>query len=200
MTTASRRLGLGRLVGGLLLVVVGVLWLIEEFTDLDLPWTTLLPLILIVIGLALMYGSATGPHTGLVALGIVVTVIVVLSSAADVLFDVPFSGGVGDNAVTPIALEDEYRWAVGSMTVDLTDAALDGREIQVSVGLGELIVIVPNGAVVQVSAAAGIGEVIVFGETQSGISPEVNPPPPAGSPAIVITARVGIGKVEVRRG
>lgn len=200
MTTETRRLGLGRLVGGLLLVVIGVLWLIEEFTDLDLPWTTLLPLILIVIGLALMYGSATRPHTGLVALGIVVTVIVVLSSAADVLFDVPFSGGVGDKAVTPTALEDEYRWAVGSMTVDLTDAALDGREIQVSVGLGELIVIVPNGAVVQVSAAAGIGEVTVFGETQSGISPEVNPPPPVGSPAIVITARVGIGKVEVKRG
>lgn len=200
MTTAPRRLGLGRLVGGLLLVVVGVLWMIEEFTDADLPWTTLLPLILIVIGLALIYGAATGPHTGLVTLGIVVTVIVVLSSAADVLFDVPFSGGVGDKAVTPTALEDEYRWAVGSMTVDLTSAQLDGQEIELSVGLGELIVIVPNGAAVQISAAAGIGEVIVFGETQSGVSPEVITPPPSGSPELVITARVGIGKVEVKRG
>lgn len=200
MTTAPRRLGLGRLVGGLLLVVVGVLWMVEEFTDLDLPWTTLLPLILIVIGLAAMYGAATGPHTGLVTLGIVVTVIVVLSSAADVLFDVPFSGGVGDKTVAPVTLEDEYRWAVGSMTVDLTDAEFEGRTIEVSVGLGELIVIVPGGAAVEVSAAAGIGEVIVFGETQSGVSPEVVTSPPAGSASLVITARVGIGKVEVKRG
>jgi len=200
MTTAPRRIGLGRLVGGLLLVVVGALWLIEEFTDLDLPWTTLLPLILIVIGLALMYGADTGPHTGLVTLGVIVTVVVVLSSAADVLFDVPFSGGVGDKALTPTTLEDEYRWAVGSMTVDLTGAEFAGQDVEMSVGLGELVVIVPDDAVVEVFAAAGIGEVVVFGETQSGVSPEVTVPPPAGSPVIVITARVGIGKVEVRRG
>jgi hypothetical protein len=200
MTTAPHRIGLGRLVGGLLLVVIGILWMVEEFSDVDLPWTTLLPLILIVIGLALMYGAATGRHGGLVTLGVIVTGLVVLSSAADVLLDVPFSGGVGDKEVIATELEDEYRWAVGSMTVDLTGTQLDGSEVEMSVGLGELIVIVPEGAVVAVSADAGIGEVIVFGETQSGVSPEVAPPPPAGTPDIVITARVGIGKVEVKRG
>ncbi len=201
MTTRNYRPGLGRLVAGLLLVVLGVLWLIEEFTDLDLPWAALLAGILIVIGVVLMFVSSEGTHGGLVALGTVLTAIVIASAALDVLVEVPFTGGVGDNDLTPSTLEPEYRWAVGSMTIDLEAAVFDGSTVEMSVGLGELVVLVPAGVDVVVEATAGIGEVVVFAANRSGISPELDfALPPGTEPRLHIIARVGIGKVEVRRG
>jgi hypothetical protein len=116
-----------------------------------------------------------------------------------VLADVPFSGGVGENDLAPTVLEDEYRWAVGSMTLDLSQADLDGGVLEASVGIGELVVILPTDAV-SIDAGAGIGEVLVFGSAQSGMSPEVVIGVPGGGPAeLQLILRVGIGKVEVRR-
>lgn len=190
---------LGRTVAGVVLVLVGTLWLVEEFTDVNLPWTGVLAAILILVGATLMLTAGTGPHGGLVGLGVALTVVLVASSAFSVLADVPFTGGVGDNDLAPTVLEDEYRWAVGSMTIDLTNAEFDGGVLEASVGLGELIVIVPTDAV-SIDAGAGIGEILVFGTTQSGMSPELVMGAPGGvEPELQLILRVGIGKVEVRR-
>ncbi|HEX5631527.1 MAG TPA: hypothetical protein VFY15_07695 [Acidimicrobiia bacterium] len=199
MSADNRHSPLGRTVAGAVLVLVGALWLVEEFTDADLPWTGVLAAILILVGATLMLAANTGPHGGLVALGIGLTVLLVASSAFSVLADVPFTGGVGDNDLAPTVLEDEYRWAVGSMTLDLSNAELDGGVLEASVGLGELIVILPSDAVT-IDAGAGIGEVLVFDTTQSGVSPEVIIGAPGGTqPELRLVLRVGIGKVEVRR-
>jgi len=123
---------------------------------------------------------------------------VVLSSAVEVLVDVPFRGGVGDHQESPATLEAEYRWAIGSMRIDLTDVADLTGTTELSVGIGELVVIVPNGVTVWVEADGGLGEVVVFGQTQSGISPETTFG--AEGAELHIIARIGIGKVEVRRG
>ena len=202
MTPEPRRLSLGRIFAGVLLVAIGVLWLVEEFTDVDIPWSSVLPALLILVGAALMFGAGTGRHGGLVTLGVILSVVVMLSSAIDVLVDVPFSGGVGDNEVTPITLESEYRWAIGSMTLDLTEvialdevATGDGR-VDISVGIGELVVIVPLGVSVWVEADAGLGEVVVFDQTESGVSPEVTVGDDGADFHII--ARVGMGRVEVR--
>ncbi len=199
MPDDSRHPPLGRTVAGAVLVLVGGLWLVEEFTDVDLPWTGVLAAILILVGATLMLAAGTGPHGGLVALGVVLTVMLVGSSVFSVLADVPFTGGVGDNDLAPTVLEDEYRWAVGSMTIDLSHAELDGGVLEASVGIGELIVIIPTDAVA-IDAGAGIGEVLVFDTTQSGMSPEVIIGTPGGAqPELRLVLRVGIGKVEVRR-
>lgn len=191
---------MGRTVAGAVLVLVGSLWLVEEFTEADLPWTAVLAAILILVGVTLMLAAGSGPHGGLVTLGIALTVVLVSSSAFSVLADVPFTGGVGESDLTPTTLEDEYRWAVGSMTLDLTEATFDGQTIEASVGIGELIVILPTDAVT-VDAGAGIGEVVVFGANQSGLSVELVVASPEGTTAeLHLTLRVGIGKVEVRRG
>ncbi len=196
--TTERPFSMGRLLSGVLLVVLGVLWLVEEFTDLDIAWASVLPVILILIGVGLMFGAATGSHGGLITLGIFITILVVLSSAVEVLVDVPFRGGVGDHQESPATLEAEYRWAIGSMRIDLTDVADLTGTTELSVGIGELVVIVPNGVTVWVEADGGLGEVVVFGQTQSGISPETTFG--AEGAELHIIARIGIGKVEVRRG
>jgi hypothetical protein len=200
MSEPTSRVPVGRTVAGAVLVLVGALWLVEEFTDADLPWTGVLAAILILVGATLMLAAGSGPHGGLVTLGVVLTLLLVSSSAFSVIADVPFSGGVGESDLAPTTLEDEYRWAVGSMTLDLTEATLDGRSVEASVGIGELIVIVPTDAL-SVDAGAGIGEVLVFGTNQSGLSAELVIGSPDGTEAVLhLVLRVGIGKVEVRRG
>jgi predicted membrane protein len=190
---------LGRIVAGSLLVVIGVLWFIDAFGNVDLPWRIVLPCALMIVGTALVYGSRTGHHGGLITFGVFLTIAVVLSSAIDVLVDVPFSGGVGDESLTPTGLAaTEYHWAIGSMKVDFTQADFPTERIGVTVGIGELVVTVPEGVAVDVHARAGLGQVVVFGHEVSGVSPE-DTLSEAGA-TLHLDVRVGLGRVEVKRG
>ncbi len=199
MTDDRPPVRLGRIVAGSLLVVIGVLWFIDAFGGIDLAWTILLPCALMVVGAALIYGSRTDNHGGLITLGVFLTIAVVLSSAIDVLVDVPLTGGVGDESLAPTGLAaTEYHWAVGSMKVDLTRATFPEDLIEVTVGMGELVVTVPEGIAVEVHGRAGVGQVVLFGREVSGISPEDSVAEPGA--ALHLEVRVGFGRVEVKRG
>lgn len=188
---------LGSAVVGALLVVVGALWMFDATTDIDIQWDVLLPIALFVVGAALVWGSTKGRYGGLITLGIVLTGLVMLSSAIDVIVDVQFTGGVGDRTYAPAGVADtEYRLAIGDMTVDLTAAQAPGQPIEISVGIGQLVVVVPDGTDVEVEARVGAGEVVVLGKRSSGIGPEITEPGIA--PVFEIVARVGLGRLEVR--
>lgn len=204
MTT--RQPSLGHVVLGGLLVVIGVLWLFDAVTSVDVPWEILLPAALVVVGATLVYGASTGTHGGLISLGVILTVLVVLSSGFDVVLDVPFEGGIGERDHAPTGIADsEYRLAIGNMTVDLTGAASNGEPIHISVAIGNLQVILEEGVYYTVHARAGLGEVDVFGTAESGVGPELEveaeqPVPIGGRPGHIfnLVVEVGMGKVEVR--
>ena len=203
---------LGHIVLGAVLVLIGVGWLIEALDVADVPWRFLLPSILILVGLALALGARTGRHGGLIAFGVVLTVLVLLAGVFEVLLDIPLSGGVGDRTRTPTTAEDEYRWGVGKMTLDLRRAQdLPGEEIAASVVVGELVVIVPDDVPLVIEARAGLGEVVVLGESADGVDPSLecygssrevdcsSPATEAGERSLHLTLEVGLGKVEVQR-
>lgn len=203
---------LGHIVLGAVLVLIGVGWLIEALDVADVPWRLLLPSILILVGLALTLGARSGSHGGLIAFGVVLTVLVLLAGVFEVLMDVPLSGGVGDRTRTPTTADDQYRWGVGKMTLDLRRAQdLPGEEIAASVVVGELVVIVPDGVSLVIEARAGLGEVNVLGESADGVDPSLecygssrdvdcsSPDTAASERALHLTLEVGLGKVEVQR-
>lgn len=195
MTSETHRSGprIGQIVAGASITLIGVGWFLEVAEIADVPWGAFLPAILMVIGGALVTGARSGPQSGLVALGIVISIVVVLSSVAEVVLDVPFGGGIGEKEhLVTGQIGDEYRWGIGKMVVDLRDGSGTGI-VEISLGIGELVVIAPPD--VAVTAEAGIGEVVVFGERSSGIDPGLT----AGSGPLAIEANVGLGKVEVRR-
>jgi hypothetical protein len=200
MTEVPRRtLRLGHVVVGAVLVLIGVLWIVEAAGDVDVAWTVILPSALIIVGAALVYGSRTGRHGGLITLGVFLTVAVLLASAIDVLVDIPLSGGVGDSMERPTGVaESEYHWAMGKMTVDLTDATFPAGPIELTVGMGELVVIIPVDVAVEIEADAGIGELAILDRRASGVNPDLTVSE-AGA-TLHLVARVGLGKVEVRRG
>ncbi len=161
---------LGHIVIGAILVLIGAGWLLEALDLVDVPWRFLLPSALIIVGVALVFGARTGAHGGLIAFGIVLTVLVLFAGAIQALVDIPFSGGFGDRSLAPTVVEDEYRWGLGKMTLDLREAdALAGEQIQASVIIGELIVIVPPDLPLAIEAQSGVGELIVLGERSDGL-------------------------------
>jgi hypothetical protein len=202
---------LGHVVLGAVLVLIGVGWLLEALDVVNVPWRLLLPSVLILVGLALALGARRGRHGGLIAAGIVLTMLVLAAGAVEVLTDVPLSGGVGDRTYRPAGtVAGEYRWGVGKMTLDLRSAPdLAGREIAASLVIGDLIVIVPDDVTLRIEARAGIGEVGVLGHTADGIDPGLEcggrstaidcSAPAAGERVLRLDLAVGLGKVEVQR-
>jgi predicted membrane protein len=193
---------LSQIVAGSVLVLIGIAWLLEATDALDIPWRALLAGVLVIVGAALMVGARTGRHGGLIALGVGLTLVLALSTAIEVLTDIPISGGIGEERHRPTTtVEDEYRWSLGSMTIDLrdTEVALAGRTIEASVVIGELVVIVPPDVAVTVDARSGVGEVIVFRDRSTGLGADLTRSDTAPKPHLELDLDVALGKVEVRR-
>lgn len=195
----SRTPRLGHIVAGGLLVIVGALWLTEAVSTVEVPWKIILPIALILVGAALVYGSSTGRHGGLISLGVFLTVLVLFASVFEVLFDAGLDGGVGERNYAPTGVaETEYRLAIGQMLLDLSSAQAPGEPIEVSVGVGQLSVIVAEGVAIEVRARVGVGELTVFERTSSGFGAEIDEIRPGAT--WVIIAEVGMGQLNVGSG
>jgi len=198
---------MGRFLLGAFLVLFGVAWFLQASTDVEVPWRVLLPAALVLVGIALSWGARSGAgQGGLIALGIALTVVLSIGTA----LDVSLAGGVGEQTERPRTLDQvgrRYELAIGRMTVDLT--ALQTREagapidVRARVGIGELILIVPRGDLVEVTARVGAGQTVVFGRDRSGVgidnvyAPRV---PEGAAIAFSLSLSVGLGRVEVRYG
>jgi hypothetical protein len=195
----------GRLIAGLLLVLFGVGWLLEVLDVIDFPWDVLVPVALVLVGVALVVASRSGARPGgLIAVGVVLTGVLVIGSA----IDFPLGGGVGERRERPATvaeLREDYRLGVGKLTLDLTGlpaAALErDMHTRVRVGIGQLVVIVPERLAVRVEARATLGNVRVLDHEEGGFDVERSfLPTLLDQPALELVLSVGLGEVEVRRG
>jgi len=145
-----------------------------------------------------------GSQGGLIAAGVVLTVVLLLGSA----IDFPISGGVGERKESPSTLarlQEEYRLGVGQLTIDLTAIevvhAIVPVRVKARVGIGELVVVVRSDLPVRVEARAALGNVRIFDVEGSGIDVERDVGPrPSDEAVLILELSVGIGQVEVRRG
>lgn len=197
----------GRLVLGTGLVLLGVAWLLEATGAAELDWGLVWPVVLILIGVAVVASAWRGrSRRGLVVLGLVLSVLLALGTA-----ELPVVGGVGDRVERPTSLGQiprRYGLSVGKLTVDLGRLRWPAAEVpgsvrvRAGVGMGELLVLVGEGfPCVSVRARSGLGDVVVFGERASGISPEYRTEAVClAAPVLELDLSVGLGKVEVQRG
>jgi RND superfamily putative drug exporter len=141
---------------------------------------------------------------GLVSLGIVLAVI----GAAAALSPVSLSAGIGGKAERPTSatqLERSYEFGIGDYTVDLRGVELPAgaTNVDVELGLGNLLVQVPDDAALEIVAHAGGGQVTVLGETDDGTRPEKRADvrgPSSDAPVLELDAGVGFGNLVVDRG
>lgn len=194
-----------------LFIVIGVLALVARLTSWDPDGRVFLSSALLVVGLGLVAAAFTGGRTakgGLITLGIF------LSLAVMAALNSPWDGmraGMGDRTWVPADADDVrpvYSGGVGDVELDLSRidvGDLDGPvRTRLDAGVGDVDVVLPRDADVQVEVSSGLGDVDVLGAESSdgGLYPGKG----AGSwvddgdPEIVLTIDAGVGDVEVQRG
>jgi len=197
----ERRWSTGTVVIGVLLVLAGVAWLLEATDAVEVPWETLLPVALIVVGVALLASARRERPRGLIAAGVILTVVSAATGDVGV-------GGVGDRTYRPTtlaALERVPDLGVGQLELDLRTldpsvAAQAEEEIDVSVGVGQLVVLLPADLPVQIQATSGIGEVDFPDGSEGGFGAEAEFGDfEQGGDRLVLELSVGIGQVTVDR-
>ena len=197
-----RPLPLGRLVLAALLIAGGVLWLLGVLDVARISARTVLSIALIVVGAGLVVGAWTGSRGGLFTLGVVLTVALTALSA----FNIRVEGGAGSRTIRPSsasALQDRYRLGAGNLTVDLRDVSLPPgtTTVEVGVGLGQAVVVIPSDVPVRVHATAGTGQVVLFGRERNGFDIDETVTRGdfrAARTRLVLEVSVGLGQVEVR--
>jgi hypothetical protein len=198
----ARELPLGRLVLGGILLVGGMLWLLGSLDVIaDLSLTAILSVALIVVGLALVIGSRTGRHSGLITAGAILTVVLAIAST----FNLRIEGGAGERTFRPASvadLRDTYELGVGQLTVDLRDLELPQgtTEIEITLGIGQLVVRVPADTAVRVHGKAGAGQVAIFGREHDGFDVDTTESAAGYDTAtsrLFLDVSVGLGQVDV---
>ncbi len=186
---------------GALLVGAGVLGILDASSTYDAA----LAAALVVAGGTLGLGAIVGRRVArLLPFGIVLVAV----SAVAALSPVKLSAGIGERDERPLdtaQLERSYEFGIGDFTLDLSDVALPPgtTRVDVELGIGNLLIRVPEEAALEIDAHAGGGQVTVLGETDDGSDADeraIVPGSTSDAPMLQLDADIGFGHLDVRRG
>ena len=216
---------LGRVMVGVALVLLGILGFLDGvIPGFDPTVRHYVALLVVVVGLGLVVGAWYGRVGGLVALGIVLIPVVLVTVVSDAVeFSTSGNGGVVLVSLSSNAVEsdtsavdgfhrpagadeipDAYRLGVGSLVVDLREVDFTGRvvEAEAEVGIGKLTVYLPRDVAADVSGRVGIGSIRTWDHlgttSRQGIGITSDYVSEGAEGMIVLDASVGLGEIEVR--
>ena len=197
------RYSFGAILSGAILILLGGLWTLDVAGAIELKWAVVWPALLTVIGLALIIGAWSGPHSGPVVAGLFLSIAVVAMAAFPLS---AFDGGLGNRhfrVTQQTSLASTYEVGVGDLTLDLSDLRMvESATVQVSAGAGNLTVILPPSIPVDVNGTVGAGEVDLLGETGDGLSVTRHYQSEgfeAANITLTLDVSVGAGQIEVTR-
>jgi phage shock protein PspC (stress-responsive transcriptional regulator) len=160
----------------------------------------LVPALVIAAGAAVLAGAFMKPIRWLVPPALALALAAGVVAAAGIDLD----GGVGEREYRPastIDLRDRYELGVGDLVVDLRETELPTGDVplEMDVGIGEAMVIVPEDVCVATNADVGIGNVRMFGRDNGGVDVDFEDNPDAAPDVtrLVFDADVGVGQVRV---
>jgi Cell wall-active antibiotics response 4TMS YvqF len=117
---------------------------------------------------------------------------------------IDLDGGVGEREYRPVStvdLRDRYELGVGDLVVDLRETNLPAGDVplEMDVGIGEAMVIVPEDVCVSTNADVGVGNVRLFGRDNGGIDVDFEDSPDAAPDVtrLMLDADVGVGQLRV---
>lgn len=157
---------------GAVLLAIGGNWLLAEFELFTFGWPGLFAVALMTLGIAMVCTAKAGRTKPLIALGIVLTFGLAMSSG----IGSPVRGqAFGDRLYIPETaadLREQYDLTVGDLTLDLRELNLGQiqRRVEANVRVGELRVLVPASLPVRVHAdIGGPGGIELFEQRANGI-------------------------------
>ena len=153
------------------LLSIGLLALASQVAELSVAPGQFFGAALTALGVALVIGAWWGRARILILVAILLIPVAIASS----FVTAPLEGGVGDHRYTPVTaaeVRDEYRSLGGRTILDLTDLQTSPRPIHIaaSVAVGQLVVILPEGASFELRARVGAGDSYVLGSQDVGTS------------------------------
>jgi phage shock protein PspC (stress-responsive transcriptional regulator) len=189
---------LGWYVLGSMLVGIGLLALATNVSGTDVDLGQFFGLALGVIGIGLVVGTWWGHARLLILLGILLLPFGIAAS----FVTVPIEGGVGELNFFPSngqELRDEYRLVGGQIFLDLTEVEGGNEPITVSasVALGEIQVLLPEDASMELNAAVGGGGLHILNAYQSGTRLEDRFVIEGDGTRFVLDLEAGLGMVRV---
>jgi phage shock protein PspC (stress-responsive transcriptional regulator) len=139
----------------------------------------------------------------LIAFGTLFALVLVAAAIFAAVFHVHLGHGVGDRnyaVSSPTELRQKYQLGIGDLNVDLRDLSLPAGEthVQARVDVGNLEVVVPRNAAVEVHGDAQVGRVEVLGRIGEGRDVDRSVVQ-NGRRVLVLDAHVGAGRVVVTR-
>ena len=191
-----------QIVGGGILVLIGILWLLERLAIIDISVTAVFGLATMITGISLMLLARDGAHGGLVVLGTILALITLITATAP--FE-GFQGGIGDRTIELATVDDiaaDYNLAMGKLVIDLRqiDDLRAGTTLEASVGMGDLIVRIPEGTEMTVNARVGAGQLEILDRFSDGIGISETYRSPGlseGAESLVLDLEMFTGHVEV---
>jgi phage shock protein PspC (stress-responsive transcriptional regulator) len=196
------RSGAGRVVIGATLLVLAAASVLAGIDAVH--WDVAAGTAVLGIGAVLIAAAFAGGARWLIIPGLLLAGVVGFFKAADV----HLRGGWGDRDVTVASvadLHDRYELSAGRLRIDLRDLQLaDGEEqsIRARVGMGDLVIRVPQGVTVDADARSGAGEVELFGHQSDGLDVTRNTATDGASSSagtLHVDADVGLGRIVVVR-
>ena len=195
----SERSPLGLYSLGTALLAVGALAAVDRATAADILPRYYAGVALAVLGAGVLVGAWWGRARWLIVVAVLIAPIALALS----FISVPLDERWGNHRVAPTRaaeLRDEYRLAAGRLTLDLTNLPRSAAERHVSgsVGIGRLLVILPEGARADISAEVGFGRSDLLGARQQGTGLTDHEVRTGTGAAFVLDLAAGMGEVLVR--
>jgi phage shock protein PspC (stress-responsive transcriptional regulator) len=157
---------------------------------------------LLALGIGLIVGAWWGRARLLILLGLVA----LPAAVAAAFLTVPLEGGIADDSFRPenvAEVQPAYHLLGGRLLLDLTalQAGHDAVTVGASVGIGDLYVMVPRDAIVEVNGTVEGGQLVLLGRVHSGtaLADRVSDAGEGGGATLILNLEVGIGSIWVER-
>jgi phage shock protein PspC (stress-responsive transcriptional regulator) len=182
------------------IVVTGVLLALRVSGVEELTAPRIVAAVLLVLGAGLLVGTWWGRARWLLPVGLMTAVVLAGSVAAE---RIGFDGSVGERSWRAVDGSD-YALGAGEATLDLRGLrGAEDAQVEASVGLGHLLVLVPTGMSVAVTADVDAGEIVGDGvDFQDADGDRLHEEFVVGSSddvTVTLDLEVGLGQIEVRR-
>ncbi len=151
---------LGSLTVAALFVYTGTAVILDRLDVVETDIGAFFAIAVAITGIGLLVSAFTVPARGLIFLGAALVPVALLFASANVAS----WRGLGEVRVAPVSvneLERDYEHGIGRLAVDLSDLQLGGSDhyVEVSLGIGEVVVYVPENIRFSADIEVGIGAV-----------------------------------------
>ena len=190
---------------GALLAAAGLFGLLAVLDIYDVDVAAALAAGVVIVGAAIAFGAMTQRRVGgLVFLGL----LLLAAFAMAAITPVSVGAGVGEKTETPTtvtALDSSYEHGIGDLELDLSDVTLPAgtTSVDASVGIGKLVVTVPEDVALVIDAHAGVGSIDLLGARDDGVDADRRialPGSTPDAPVLDLEADIGVGDIQVLRG